>query len=235
MSRQNRCLLLAFVGIGILAAKVHAEEDWTAEWLFKAAPEGAVAVHGRQRIWRDPKRHLVILDGEVCLREGQLEMFACPRETKEHESVVVVDALPGIVHGELVKAGAKPGSPVEFDPYRPATGTTIRVMVLWVDKGGKRRAVPAQQWVKNHNTGTAMERGWVFAGSRFVRDENTRRRMYLADGGDFICVANFATAALDLPVKSTQENAGLLYEAFTENVPPLKTKVRLVLIPEVER
>lgn len=234
MFRRNRWLVLALVGVGIVAAKVHAEEQWTAEWLFKAAPEGAVPVDVKRRLWRDPNRHLVILDGEVCLREGQLEMFACPRETKEYESVVVVDALPGIVHGELVKAGAKPGSPVTYDPFKPATGTPIRVMVLWVDKDGKRRAVPAQQWIKNQTTGKAMQRDWVFAGSRFVHSEATGRRMYLADGGDFICVANFSSAALDLPVKSPQENAQLVYGAFTENIPPKKTKVRLVLIPEVE-
>jgi len=234
MSRRSRWLVLALVGIGLLTTEARAEEDWTADWLFKAAPEGAIAVQAKQRIWRDPKRNLVIFDGEVCLREGQLEMFACPRGTKEYESVVVVDVLPGIVHGELVKAGAKPGSPVGFDPYKAASGTPIKVMVLWVDQDGKHRAVPAQQWIKNNATGKAMQRSWVFAGSHFIRDESTGRRAYEADGGDFICVANFSSAALDLPVKSPQENAQLLYEAFTEKIPPKKTKVRLVLIPEVK-
>lgn len=101
-----------------------------------------------------------------------------------------------------------------------------------MDKDGKRRAVPAQQWIKNIKTDKAMERGWVFAGSRFVADDQSPRTMYLADGGDFICQANFASASLDLPVKSPQESADLLYSAFTENIPPLKTKVRLVLVPK---
>jgi hypothetical protein len=37
---------------------------------------------------------------------------------------------------------------------------------------------------------------------------------------------------LDLPVKSSQDNQELLYEAFTEHIPPLGTRVRLVLTPK---
>ena len=36
-------------------------------------------------------------------------------------------------------------------------------------------------------------------------------------------------ATMDLPVESSRDNADLLYEAFTENIPPLETAVRLVL------
>ena len=39
-------------------------------------------------VWFDKKRKAVVVDGQVCLREGQLEMFACPKGTKEHESVL---------------------------------------------------------------------------------------------------------------------------------------------------
>ena len=35
---------------------------------------------------------------------------------------------------------------------------------------------------------------------------------------------------LDLPIKSSADNEDLLYEAFTENIPPKGTPVRLVLI-----
>lgn len=206
--------------------------NWTGDWLFQAQPQGAVPLQPRQRVWRDPERKLVIMDGEVCLREGPLEMFACPRNTKEHESVVVVDAIPGMVHAGLEAVGAKAGSPASFNPYRPATGTRIAVIVAWADENGKRHAVPAQRWVKNTQTGKPMERNWVFAGSRWVSNEVTGRRSYLADGGDFICVSNFPSAMLDLPVKSSQENSSLLFEANTEAIPKVGTKVRLILMPE---
>jgi hypothetical protein len=62
-------------------------------------------------------------------------------------------------------------------------------------------------------------------------DESTGKRHYNADGGDFICVSNFPTATLDIPVESTQSDDDLLYEAFTERIPAAGTRVRLVLAP----
>jgi len=39
-------------------------------------------------LWIDQKRKYVVVDGKVSMREGPLEMFACPKGTKEHESIV---------------------------------------------------------------------------------------------------------------------------------------------------
>jgi hypothetical protein len=186
-------------------------------------------------VWMDTKRKLVVVDGEICLREGMLEMFACPRGTKEHESIVAVNSRPYFVHTALLAVGAQAGRPVQFAPeYVPATGTTVDILVLWVDEDGQRHRSRAQDWIKNMRTERAMEHDWVFAGSGFWVDEETGEQHYLADGGDFICVANFGTAMLDLPVKSPQDNADLLFTAFTERIPPLGTKVRLVLIPRLD-
>jgi len=80
-----------------------------------------------------------------------------------------------------------------------------------------------------------MEYDWVFAGSGFWTDPNTGERIYYGDGGDFICVSNFATATLDLPVLSPQDNVDLLFSALTEAIPPLGTRVRLVLRPRLEQ
>ncbi len=185
-------------------------------------------------VWIDPKRKLVVVDGRVCLREGQLEMFACPKGTKEHESIVSVDSKAQYVHAGLLAVGAKPGRPVQFDPeYSPATGTKIEILVLWVDPEGKRHKMRAQEWITNLKTDKPMAYDWVFAGSGFWTDEQTGERYYYGDGGDFICVSNFATATLDVPVASPQDNADLLFAARTGNIPPLGTKVRLVLIPQL--
>jgi len=187
-------------------------------------------------LWIDVKRKLVIVDGRVCLREGQLEMFACPKSTKEHESIVSVNCKAQFVHAALMAVGAQPGKPVSFDPvYRPATGPVVEVYVLWQDEAGKKNRVRAQEWIKELKTQKAMEHPWVFTGSGFWTDDSTGERFYQADGGDFICVSNFPTAMLDLPIKSTQANESLLFAAFTERIPPVDTKVRLVLIPQVEK
>lgn len=199
-------------------------------------PIGMERLSKVDRAWIDAKRNRVLVDGQVSLREGVLEMFACPRNTKEHESVVSVEAKAFVLHAGLLAAGAEPGGPVRFDPeYQPPFGTEINIDVLWLDNDGKRHKVRAQEWVRDVRTKKAMKYPWVFAGSGFWRDEETGRQHYMAEAGDLICVSNFTTAMLDVPAESTNVNTGLAFEAFTEKIPPLGTPVRLVLTPVLKQ
>lgn len=79
-----------------------------------------------------------------------------------------------------------------------------------------------------------MEGVWVFAGSFFLTDEKTGEKFYQAESGDLICLANFATATIDLSSVSTAANDDLMFEAFTERIPPLGTKVMIELIPQLK-
>ncbi len=76
-----------------------------------------------------------------------------------------------------------------------------------------------------------MDANWVFAGSYFLTDEKTGEKFYQAESGDLICVANFASATLDLAANSSATNEDLMFEAFTEHIPPLGTEVTIELIP----
>lgn len=202
----------------------------------KREASGLIPLSKEHDIWLDDKRKAVVIDGEVCLREGQLEMFACPKGTKEHESVVSLNCTAEEAHAALLAAGAKQGTTVKFDPeYKPATGQIIDVLVLWVDEKGEKHKVRAQEWVKQAKTEKELPFDWVFAGSGFWTDEATGKRHYMANAGDLICVSNFNTATLDLPVESSQANASLMFVAFTERIPPRGTKVRLVLIPRQKK
>ena len=143
-------------------------------------------------VWIDPANKRVVLDGVVCLREGQLEMLACVKGTKEHESILAVDTKAYAVHAGLLAVGAQAGTPVQFQPaYKPATGTEIDINLIWTDKNGQVHRDRAQDWVRNVQTGKPMEYPWVFAGSGFWTDESTGEKSYLAESGDFICVSNF--------------------------------------------
>src|SRR5205814_1960643 len=42
--------------------------------------------------WIDKKHKQVVMQGKIAVREGNLEMFACPQGTKEHESIVATAA-----------------------------------------------------------------------------------------------------------------------------------------------
>jgi hypothetical protein len=181
------------------------------------------------------KKRRVLVSAEVCLREGQLELFLCRKQTKEHEAILTADIDARKLHTALLATGATEGSAVQFFPrYRPATGTRIKVSVQY-KKNDKLVTEPAQSWVKDMKTGKALDSDWVFAGSRLVENPlDPGKKHYLANDGDVICISNFETALLDLPIKSPKENADRFFTAFTERIPPLETKVVVVLEPVLE-
>jgi hypothetical protein len=198
-------------------------------------PDGLKKLDPFFPVWLDPANRRVIMVGEVAQQRAPLEMFACLRGTKEHESVVVVDTKAFIVHAALMALGAKAGHPVQFSPkYVPAAGTEIEIDIVWKDGEGKLQRTRAQDWVRNIETGKALAYNWVFGGSSFWLDESTGQRHYQAEGGDFICVSNFPSAMLDLPVESSQANTALLFEAFTERIPLRGTPVTIILKPKLQ-
>jgi hypothetical protein len=199
-------------------------------------PPGMKRLMSGYDVWIDPVNKRVVLDGVVCLREGQLEMLACVKGTKEHESILAVDTKAFAVHAGLLAVGAEVGMPVQFQPaYKPATGTQVDINLIWTDKNGQVHRDRAQDWVRNVQTGEPMEYSWVFAGSGFWTDPASGEKSYLAESGDFICVSNFPSAMLDLPVESSQATGNLLYEAYTSHIPPLGTRVRIVLTPKLKK
>jgi hypothetical protein len=230
------CLALASWSLRSQAAEPNTRDKAPAPRARPAKdPPGMKRLMPDHDVWIDPANKRVVLDGTVCLREGQLEMLAVPKGTKEHEAIIAVVAKAFVVHAALLAVGAKAGTPVEFQPkYKPATGSEIDVDLVWTENGEVRRQ-RAQDWVRNVKTGKALEYPWFFAGSGFWQDEVNGEKVYLAESGDFICVSNFPSAMLDLPVESSQATEQLAYQAFTERIPPLGTRVRLVLTPKAEK
>jgi hypothetical protein len=183
----------------------------------------------------EPRR--VRIAAEVVFREGPLELFMCRKNTKEHESVVAADVDARDIHKALLAAGAKVGSPVKFVPkYEPAKGSKILVSIEYT-KDKKTITVPARQWVRDAKTRKELSTDWVFGGSQFFPDPDGKDKppLYAANGGDVICVSNFESAMLDLPIQSTQLDAELQFEAFTDRIPPLGTKVTIILEPAPEK
>lgn len=76
-----------------------------------------------------------------------------------------------------------------------------------------------------------MDAKFVFAGSGFIVDRETKKRRYLAEAGFVICVANFPGATIDVTAKSSADKGNELFEAWTERIPPLETEVTVELIP----
>ena len=184
-----------------------------------------------KNLWIRRGDSTVFADGYVAMREGPLEMFACGAGTKEHESVVGVIPRASDVHAALLAAGASRGTPVRFLPkFVPPTGQRIRVWVAWRDPRGAFRVVDGRQWIRREDGGP-MDVDWVFAGSSVWTDERTGESHYQADGGDMICVSNFSTSMLDVPIDSSAEAGALIFQPRTDAIPPRGTPVRVLLRP----
>src|SRR5438552_598931 len=97
-------------------------------------------------------------------------------------------------------------------------------------------AEPATEGKKvlvGQNVGKEWAGRWGCAGSILYKasDEPNAPMKYGANEGDVIAIANFDTAMLDVPFKSSKDEAALGFEAWTERIPPKGTKVVLVLTP----
>jgi hypothetical protein len=186
-------------------------------------------------------RRRVLVEAAVCLREGPLELLMCRRGTKEHEAILHSPAFAHEIHAALLAAGGKPGNPAKYSNekpfFTPASGTTIKVTLEYEKKAGENATIDAKEWVRNANTHKALDKDWVFAGSRFFQDPDDPKTppYYLANNGDVICVSNFVDAMLDLPINSPKENNELAFEAWTERIPAINAKVTVILEPVVEK
>jgi hypothetical protein len=180
-------------------------------------------------IWFDAKTRSLVVRARVALREGPLEHLLCLEQTKEHESVLATDAAPRLIHAGLILSAGEPGHPMRYQPkFEPPAGPPIAIELEWSENGASRRA-NAKEWVKDLKTGKALEIDWVFAGSELFVDEETKKQIYAADGGDLITVANFPSAIMDLPIASSADDANREFVAFTSKIPPRGTPVTMIL------
>lgn len=116
----------------------------------------------------------------------------------------------------------------ELSWYGPMTAEQKqKFLALSADKAFRR----AIESFYEKGTSRQMEAHWVFAGSGVYTDPDSGKKFYLAEDGDLICVANFPGATLDVDVASTEGNEGLLFEAYTERIPPKETLVTIELVP----
>ncbi|HEY2149027.1 MAG TPA: YdjY domain-containing protein [Pirellulales bacterium] len=224
-----------FVGISLAVAGLDADEP-PAGASNGAGDKNIVYMTKDRDVWLDKQKKEVVLKGKVALREGNLEMLACPEQTKEYESIIALSAHKmENVHAALLAAGAKPGHPAKFDTtFHPPTGTPIEVTIRWTDKDGKNHEARGQDWVRNLKTHKPLEYSWVFAGSRFIEDPETHEKHYAANDGDFVSVVNFADSAIDLSFESPKDWSEHVFEPFTEHIPPKGTDVEVVLTPKLK-
>lgn len=196
---------------------------------------------------------------EVCLDEGMLELVACTKDSKEHESIVVIQARPMHIHTALLLLGAKPGNPAMFKLVEE--GTDERLVNI-PPKGGPVQVSLA--WKKDENTEKLTERPisdfivradpaglerkkasakerrfptstFLFAGSQLVNNKEGPRT-YLCDrSGNVISLATFGDELLCLPEVHSHQNGALVWQIDKTHLPKVGTEVTLRLRPKLNR
>jgi len=198
----------------------------------------------------------VDVDGRVCLQEGLLELIVCTKDTKEHESIIVVDAKALHIHTALLLLGANPGNPASHQPINEEmtrfrhlmpSGAPIEVFLVIKDEDGKETQHPISDFIvpadsedqhfgapENPDQEKAKEfstHTFLFAGSMLVGEGEEPRR-YLSDlSGNVISITTFGDELLCLPGIHDHSNGALMWQANGEKLPAIDTKVILRLSP----
>jgi hypothetical protein len=184
--------------------------------------------------WKDRQ---VEVAGMVNMRAGGIELFACSPRTREHESILCIDARPLHVYQALGLIGLTPGHPMRFDPQtrqvEPATGEPVEIEVEYTLDGRLHRE-PIERWMRRaaDTRNPTANRDltplpWVFAGSFLTPDG-----AFAADfEGTVIAVVNFESSLIALPEFHSDSNDELWLEPATERIPPLQTRCTLLFRP----
>jgi hypothetical protein len=195
----------------------------------------------------------VDVDSSVCLHRGDLELVACTKGTKEHESIVVIGAKPMHIHLALLLLGANPGSPATRKQLGdqaerwidvPPSGGPVDVFLVLKGKEGKMVEHPISDFIapsnrKSDDSAPADQKArfpthtFLFAGSVLYGNGPGPRR-YLSDqSGNVISIATFGDELLCLPAIHSQNNDALMWQVNATNLPAVGSNVTLRLRPRI--
>jgi hypothetical protein len=247
---MNRvALCVAALGLILVACGAYAEDAPGAE---KPNKPGAAQVE-LPGIKIDAKNKRIDIDAKVSLDDGLLEVIACIRDSREHESIIVVDAVPVHIHTALLLIGAENGHPAMVKPANeektewlrlPPRGDPISVSLVYPDPENKDKSIerPISDFIKRAEGDPALEKDeeemedpakvfdtFVFAGS-ILRQNEKGERQYLADvNGNVVSISTFGDEVLCLPAQISQDNAALVWSVNSKHLPAVGTKVKLRL------
>ncbi|MES2982356.1 MAG: YdjY domain-containing protein [Verrucomicrobiota bacterium] len=203
------------------------------------------------------KKGYIDVDAKVCLTEGMLELIACTKDSKEHESLIMVEPKAAHIHAALLLIGAQPGNPAMRKEVQtedgprwvdlPPRGQEIEVYLVFNNKAGEPEEHPIKKFLikgldENFDGVPAKEEKkedrafpthtFLFVGSHVFKDGEADP-IYLADeSGNVISLATFGDELLALPGVHGHENEGLVWAIDSTHLPPLDTKVILRLKPK---
>ncbi|MAH66646.1 MAG: hypothetical protein CMJ27_09720 [Phycisphaerae bacterium] len=202
-----------------------------------AASPRIIDLEGGVRAWVGGGR--VEFPGEITLETGWLEVAVCRRSTREHESIVVADVVPSVVHAALLLAGFEPGAPAAWDQETnspiPPRGPLVTIEIRFGPSGPdgpEAREVRLESMIED-----ARERAlprWVFAGSLLRPNPPSmgEGEYFLADyAGTFVGLTTFGDEVIAAEeVRSPETGVDPPVWRIREgSVPPVGTPVTVVV------
>ncbi|MCC6233284.1 MAG: hypothetical protein IT580_11615 [Verrucomicrobiales bacterium] len=195
----------------------------------------------------------VDVECSVCLHQGELELVACTKGTKEHESILAMEAKPMHIHAALLLLGAKPGSPARRQQLEgqaerwidvPPNGGPVDVFLVLKGKEGEIVEYPISDFIapssRRSDDSTSTDKNakfpthtFLFAGSVLYGDGPGPRRYSSDQSGNVISLSTFGDELLCLPAIHSQDNDALMWQIHATNLPAVGSKVILRLRPRV--
>lgn len=260
---RSRTLDAAFFVL-VVALSLNVSRGAESAFGDRPAPEKSAAKPARKN-FRLPgmvvnfQKRCVDIEAAICLDEGMLELIACTKGSKEHESIVAIEARPMHVHTALLLLGANNGNPAMSKPvdeqktrwiHVPPRGDPVDVYLVFTNEQGKLIEHPISDFVvrpkenpdapvgadKDHahrdDTHNKFPKSFLFAGSLLAGD-GPGPRTYLADqSGSVISIATFGDELLCLPGIHAKANHALMWQVDSTHLPKVGTKVTLRLRPQ---
>lgn len=187
----------------------------------------------------DAKKGYIDVAGKICIDEGMLELIACTKDSKEHESIVALEAKAQHLHLALVILGAKAGNPPAWKYLKdqdrwigiPPRGDLVKLSLVHRDIKGAEVETPINKFVQTQEGDALPTDQFVFSGSRVHKAENGAKR-YMADvDGNVVSVVSFGDETLCLPQPASHANDQLVWQVNPKTSLRPGTSVKLRLRP----
>ncbi|MEO1236717.1 MAG: YdjY domain-containing protein [Planctomycetota bacterium] len=226
LSTRPWCVL-AVMAIGVTSATAAAQdEDFAgAKEVFPGVTLDAAAGHVDLRA-RVVGRHV-----------DWLELLACRPGTREHESIVTVDADARHIQLALLLLGLEAGSPARAEEvdgeivfYSP---TGPRVELFFVLDESPQTPIPARDWVVSQTTGEPLpDNVWLFVGSQVI-DFDGQRHFLAEANGTVASLVNFGDELLGRATDVSEAGGNGFWTTDPDTIPPEGTRLTLRIKPIV--
>ena len=226
---------------------------WTGEPALKLSPEATEALRKLDLpgIKLNLKERCVDVNATICLHKGLLELVACTKGTKEHESILSISARPMHIHTAMLLMGASPGTPAmrkaqegartRWVPVDPA-GDSVCVSLVFAESKGKLQEYPIQKFISpaqpDEISGIPAKKilatfpaSFLFAGSHLVENGAGPRKYVCEQSGNVISISTFGDELLCLPGIHGHQNDGLVWQVNSKGLPGIGEQVILRLRP----